>query len=139
MLNEISPFLKEIKQVPRQNNNVVDVEPENNHQRCPADALETGRQSPCLNAATWHELAHANLEQENRDTAANEKDQVRDQKGTAAILVAQVWETPHIAQANEATGNGQDKLALLWPLNALDRNLQISVSFRRMRHEFDPT
>ena len=40
--------LKQKKQVPSQNDNVVHVKPENDNQRSPTDSLETGHNVPSL-------------------------------------------------------------------------------------------
>jgi hypothetical protein len=43
------------------------------------------------------------------DAQHHEQHEVADQKGAAAVLVVEVREAPHISQANERAGAGEDE------------------------------
>lgn len=61
------------------------------------------------------ELTQSQFHVEQRQAAEDEEDAVGHKEGAAAILVADVWKAPDVAQVDGEADDGQQELRLLAP------------------------
>ena len=84
-----------------------------------ADAARYGRESPHGEGAELRELAEGDLHVVHGLADEQEEDEVGQEEGPAAVLVGQVGEPPHVADADGEADAGEDELPLRAPVVAL--------------------
>lgn len=80
--------------------------------QCRANVLPNGEATAAV------ELSKGQFHVEQRQSTQQQHDTVRDEKGATSILVANIGESPDVAQINGESDHGQQELGLLAPMLA---------------------
>lgn len=88
-------------------------------------------------AAAPVELSQGQFHIEQWETAEDQHDAVRNKKGSSTILIANVRESPDIAQIDCESDDGQQKLRLLTPVlsRRIWQHTDLHLSLLRLLHE----
>ncbi len=111
--------MPQVEDGPREHDNIERVQPEGHDGGRVAHALENGTNLPHAQAAHTHRLTDGDLQEEHGYAAEDERERVRHQKCSAAVLVAQIRKAPHVAQADRVAHAREDKVHLGAPLVAV--------------------
>lgn len=107
--------LDQVIEAPGQHHDVVGVAVEDDHHGGVAQAFEQGTDVPDVDAAGLHELAQRDLQEENGDSSNQGDQDVGNKEHTSTVLVAEVGEAPHVAQAHGEAHARHDEVHLARP------------------------
>ncbi len=120
----------EIEERPGDDDAVVDIQEKDDGHGGVADALEDGDElSGHGGAALTEVLAGSHLLEEDGDAAGEHGDKVDEEEGATAVLVAQVREAPHVAQAHRDRDAGEQKV-----LKKCGKTSCATISFFLLKH-----
>lgn len=91
---------EEIENRPCQDDDVVDVHPAGHDSGSVTDALEQGRYLEDSQAAHREHLTEGQFHEKHGYTSEKQRQEVRDEEGTAAILIAKVRKSPDVAKTD---------------------------------------
>ncbi len=103
---------------PGDDDDVVGIEPEDENQRAVADPLQHRTYCPDGDETPAEQLAEGRLEQVDGHAGEDQTDEVGNEKGAAAVLVAEIGEAPDVAQADGEANAGHHVVQLVGPLSS---------------------
>ena len=123
-------WVHQVEDCPREDHNVVNVAEAYANGRTDADSSKEWDKIPSANSTsfknwlkmslenkifTFHELPKRKFQKEDRNSAKDTHDQIRDEKCTTSIFIAKVGEAPDVSQTNRECNDCQNEFGFSRP------------------------
>jgi len=82
---------------------------------------------PDTDATDTEELAERTFQEEHRDSGKDDGNNVRDEESTAAVFVAEIGETPNVAESDGVTDGREDEFYFRCPFPALRKVFSVAL------------